>query len=46
MWPAIDAPVAAGAETVEDPRDVRYGDRRATVSDPWGTVWQIATRKD
>ncbi len=37
--------IAAGAETVEAPRDVPYGDRRATVSDPWGNVWQIATRK-
>jgi uncharacterized glyoxalase superfamily protein PhnB len=36
--------VAAGAETIEPPVDVAYGDRRATVSDPWGNVWQIATR--
>ena len=37
--------VEAGAETIEDPRDVPYGDRRATVSDAWGNIWQIATRK-
>ena len=26
-------------------RDVPYGDRRAMVSDAWGNLWQIATRK-
>ena len=36
--------VAAGAETIEAPIDVAYGDRRATVNDPWGNVWQIASR--
>ena len=33
----------AGALTIEKPVDMPYGDRRATVQDPWGNVWQIAT---
>ena len=36
--------VAAGARSLEAPSDTPYGDRRATVQDPSGTVWQIATR--
>ena len=35
--------VAAGAEVVEPPCDTHYGDRRATVRDPAGNLWQIAT---
>jgi len=35
--------IAAGAETLEAPADMFYGDRRATVRDPWGNIWQIAT---
>jgi uncharacterized glyoxalase superfamily protein PhnB/general stress protein 26 len=37
--------VARGAETIEPPLDTPYGDRRATVRDPWGNTWQIATRQ-
>lgn len=37
--------VAAGAEVIEPPSDMPYGDRRATVSDAWGNLWQIATFK-
>jgi uncharacterized glyoxalase superfamily protein PhnB len=33
----------AGALSLEEPRDVPYGDRRAMVEDPSGNVWQIAT---
>ena len=33
----------AGAESLEKPRDVPYGERRAMVRDPAGNVWQIAT---
>ncbi len=33
----------AGARSVEGPADMPYGDRRATVEDAWGNVWQIAT---
>ena len=35
--------VEAGAETLELPSDQPYGDRRATVKDRWGTLWQIAS---
>jgi uncharacterized glyoxalase superfamily protein PhnB len=35
--------VALGAESVEQPADVPYGDRRATVRDRWQNIWQIAT---
>ena len=33
----------AGATSVEDPRDMPYGDRRAMIADTWGNTWQIAT---
>lgn len=35
--------IEAGAESVEPPADMPYGDRRATVRDRWGNSWQIAT---
>jgi uncharacterized glyoxalase superfamily protein PhnB len=35
--------ISAGAVSIEKPSDMPYGDRRATVRDPWGNVWQIAT---
>jgi uncharacterized glyoxalase superfamily protein PhnB len=35
--------IAAGAESLESPADMPYGDRRAMVRDAWGNVWQIAT---
>jgi PhnB protein len=35
--------ISAGAEALEAPAHMPYGDRRATVRDPWGNVWQIAT---
>lgn len=34
----------AGAEAIEPPADLPYGDRRAMVRDPWGNHWQLATR--
>ena len=37
------AALHAGAAVVEEPTDMPYGDRRATVQDPWGNTWQIAT---
>jgi PhnB protein len=37
--------IEAGAEEIEPPADMPYGDRRATVQDPWGNTWQIATRR-
>jgi PhnB protein len=36
--------LAAGAETIEEPVDTPYGDRRAMVRDPFGNVFQIAHR--
>jgi uncharacterized glyoxalase superfamily protein PhnB len=36
--------VEAGAVTLEEPQDMPYGDRRATVKDPCGNIWQIATQ--
>ncbi|KAA0021802.1 VOC family protein [Antrihabitans cavernicola] len=36
--------VEAGAETLEDPRDEPYGDRRAMVRDRFGNTYQIAHR--
>jgi PhnB protein len=35
--------IAAGAESIEGPGEMPYGDRRATVRDSWGNIWQIAT---
>ena len=37
--------IAANATSIEEPADMPYGDRRATVKDPWGNTWQIATYK-
>ena len=37
--------IAANAVSIEAPADMPYGDRRATVKDPWENTWQIATHK-
>ena len=37
--------IAARATVIEPPTDTPYGDRRATLRDPWGNLWQIATCK-
>ena len=37
--------VAAGATSVKEPITAPYGDRAATISDPFGNTWYIATRK-
>jgi PhnB protein len=37
--------LAAGAKSIEGPRDTPYGDRRAMISDPCGNDWQLATRQ-
>jgi PhnB protein len=34
----------AGATSLEEPENMPYGDRRATIKDPCGNQWQIATR--
>jgi PhnB protein len=36
--------IDAGAKSLEEPWDTPYGDRRGMIQDPWGNVWQIATR--
>ncbi|HEV2310302.1 MAG TPA: VOC family protein [Acidimicrobiia bacterium] len=41
---AYERAVAAGAETLEEPRATPYGDRRAMVRDPYGNVFQLAHR--
>ena len=33
-----------GALSIEAPFSTPYGDRRATVEDAWGNVWQMASR--
>lgn len=38
--------VEAGAESIEAPQDMHYGDRRAMIKDPGGNVWQIATHNE
>ncbi len=38
--------IAAGAESIEKPTDMPYGDRRATVRDSWSNIWQIATYRE
>jgi PhnB protein len=35
--------VSAGAVSVEEPRNLPYGDRRAMIEDRWGNIWQVAT---
>jgi PhnB protein len=35
--------VAAGAASLREPSDQFYGNREASVVDPWGNVWWIAT---
>jgi PhnB protein len=34
--------LAEGATSIEEPTEMPYGDRRATVRDPWKNIWQIA----
>lgn len=36
----------AGSRTIEAPRELHYGDRRAMVEDPFGNQWQIATHTE
>lgn len=35
--------LAEGATSIEAPRDLPYGDRRAMFEDAWANTWQIAT---
>ena len=36
---------AAGATLIDEPRDQEYGERSASVKDPAGNIWYIATHK-
>ena len=38
--------IAAGAQAIEKPTDMPYGDRRATLRDSWSNIWQIATHRE
>jgi uncharacterized glyoxalase superfamily protein PhnB len=42
---AYERAMTTGATSLETPADMPYGDRRATVRDPWGNTWQIATHR-
>jgi PhnB protein len=35
--------LAAGAKSIQEPKDQPYGDRNAGVTDPFGNTWYIAT---
>ncbi|MFO1466769.1 MAG: DNA-deoxyinosine glycosylase [Steroidobacteraceae bacterium] len=37
--------LAEGASSVEAPAQMTYGDRRATIQDPWGNTWQVAMHR-
>ena len=37
--------LAAGAISIDEPRDQEYGERSATIQDPAGNFWYIATHK-
>lgn len=41
-----DRALEAGAQSLEEPMDLPYGDRRGMVKDPWNNIWQIATRQE
>lgn len=38
--------IAAGATSLQEPTDMFYGDRNASVKDPAGNLWTIATRQE
>ena len=40
---AYQRAVELGADSLEEPQDTPYGDRRAMIRDQWGNKWQIAT---
>ncbi|MET2832141.1 VOC family protein [Mesorhizobium shangrilense] len=38
--------IGAGGESIEEPKDTPYGDRRAMMQDAWGNRWQIGTHRE
>ncbi|WP_352883981.1 VOC family protein [Mesorhizobium sp. M1396] len=38
--------IGAGGESIEEPKDTPYGDRRAMMQDEWGNRCQIATHRE
>jgi len=40
-WRAL----AAGATSLEAPRETPYGDSRAMIEDLWGNTWQLAVKR-
>lgn len=38
--------LAAGATSLREPADMFYGERGASVVDPFGNMWHIATQKE
>lgn len=38
--------MAAGATVLSEPSDQFYGDRSASVKDPFGHLWFLATHKE
>jgi PhnB protein len=38
--------IAAGARSISTPTDQFYGDREASIVDPSGNYWHVATRKE
>jgi PhnB protein len=38
--------IKAGAQSIDEPQDMPYGDRRAMIKDPAGNTWQIATHNE
>ena len=42
----VEQAVAAGAKLTERVADQFYGDRRGSVTDPFGYTWVVATRKE
>lgn len=38
--------VDAGAELIQPAQDMFYGDRQATIKDPFGHIWMLLTHKE
>jgi uncharacterized glyoxalase superfamily protein PhnB len=42
---AYDKALSLGANSIEEPEEMPYGDRRAMIRDLWGNYWQIAAHR-